>query len=702
MNWRERLHWRPAGLAMRFTLFVALLLIGLDLAFLAVHQFELHRLERQAFVGRVRDLVAIIDGVAGHGTVAEELQRVRGVLDEVAKEPGVRFVYATQLDQRLQPLAKLPEQVTMAAGSAERAALDQRHPVIREAGGLQRVAVPILADGRVVGLVGAGMARDATDGALMRVRAGNLTVALSFLVFALVLTALFMRRVVAPVRRLTNAMERVAAGDLHAVAPVTRSDELGALSRAFGTMTASLAESAETVQRLTFSDAVTGLPNRSHLRLRCETALKAGQPVGLMALRVDRLERVHEAFGPDVADQMLIAAAQRLSAMLRDERRGWFGRSPGDVVLARFGSEGLAILSCGLAAEEDLVQAAQRVIAAFRTPFTANDHSVVLAVSVGLAQSPADGEDFAALQRSAQSGLQEARRAGRSAYRFARADLNARSYRLLTIESELRHAVERGEIEVWYQPQVTLADGIVHGAEALARWRHPVRGILPPSEFIDMAAELGFLDEIGSRVLTDVARQSAEWAARGLEPRISVNVTASQCERPDFAREVLGILEAAAAGPGRLDIEITETVAMRDAQRTARDLAPLRAAGIRIAVDDFGTGYSNLVSLTEMPFDVLKIDHTFIAKCPHDDRARVLVTTMLAMARQLGFEVIAEGVETEEQRRFLLERGCLIAQGYLFGKAMPAAEFERIYRARSPLGCRRERRIAIGEGGAVA
>ncbi|HVV93460.1 MAG TPA: EAL domain-containing protein [Hyphomicrobiales bacterium] len=699
-TWKQRLRRRPVGLATRFTLFVAALLIVLDFAFFLVHDLEFHRLEHEAFVGRVRDLVAMIDAAARHGTLEDELQRVQSVLDEVSKEPSTRFVYATALDGRLEPIAKLPREVTLAAGTVERDAIDIRHPVIRVVGGLQRVAVPILADGRVVALVGAGVSRAATDAALVRVRRGNLVLAIGFFAVALILTALLMRRVVAPVRRLTDAMERVAAGDLNAVAPVARRDEIGSLSRAFGAMTASLAESAETVQRLTFTDPVTGLPNRAFLRLQAETALKAGRAAGLMVLRVDRLERVHEAFGPDVADQLLIAAAHRLSRLLRDERRAWFAIEPGDVVLSRFGSEGLAILACGLSGEEELVQAAQRVIAAFRAPFTANGHSVALAVGIGLALSPADGEDFAALQRSAQSGLQEARRAGRSAYRFARADLNARSYRLLVIEQELRLAIERHEIEVWYQPQVTLTDGVVHGAEALIRWRHPVRGVLAPGEFLEVAEELGFLDEIGMGVLAEVARQSAAWAADGLEPRLSVNVTAAQCERPDFSGEVLRILDKEHASARRLDIEITETVAMRDAQRTAHDLAPLRAAGIRIAVDDFGTGYSNLVSLTHMPFDVLKIDHTFIARCMLDDRARVLVTTMLAMARQLGVEVIAEGVESEEQRRFLLEHGCLVAQGFLFGRAMPADEFERLYRAQPGVGWRR--RYAIGEGNAVA
>jgi diguanylate cyclase (GGDEF)-like protein len=686
---------------MRFTLFVAALLIALDVGFFAIHDIEFHRLERQVFVNRVHGLVAMIDGAAKDGaSLTEELSRIRSVLGEVAHEPGIRFIYVTPLGPRLEPLDRLPPGVTLDAGSVERAAIDARHTMIREVDGLQRVAVPILAGGRVVGLVGAGVSLNATDAALTRVRTGNVALALCFLAAALLLTALFMRRIVAPVRRLTKAMERIAAGDHDAIAPVDRSDELGALSRAFSTMTASLAESAEAVHRLTFTDPATGLPNRSFLRLQAEAALTASRPVGLMVLQVKRLERVHEAFGPDVADQLLIAAAHRLSRLLRDERRAWFSLEPADVVLARFGSEGLAILACGLAAEEELVQAAQRVIAAFRNPFTADGHLVALAVGIGLAQSPADGEEFAALQRSAQSGLQEARRAGQSAYRFARADLNARSYRLLVIEQELRQAIERHEIEVWYQPQVTLKDGVVRGAEALIRWRHPVRGILPPGEFIEVAEELGFLDEIGMGVLAEVARQSADWAARGIEPRLSVNVTASQCERPDFSGEVLRILKEAHADPGLLDVEITETVAMRDAQKTARDLDPLRAAGIRVAVDDFGTGYSNLVSLTHMPFDVLKIDHTFIARCMQDERARVLVATMLAMARQLGFEVVAEGVEVEEQRRFLVEEGCLLAQGFLFGRAMPAAEFERLFRAQPGVGWRR--RLAVGEGGAVA
>jgi diguanylate cyclase (GGDEF)-like protein len=684
--WRVLHRGRPMGLATRFTVLVALLLVALTAAFLVAQQWQIRRFERAAFANRVADLVALINGVTTAGTLDKRLSRVRDVLDQVAKEPATRYVYAVELDGRLEPRQKLPAGVTLDAATAQREALTTRRPAIVDDADLQRVAVPVLAGGQVVALVGAGVSRKAGDAVVARARNANLLGALLFLAVALPLVAIFMRRIVAPLRGLTAAMERVAAGDLDAAVPVGRGDELGSLARAFERLTASLASSAETVQRLTFTDPVSGLPNRFFFRHRAETALAEGRPVGLLLVSLDRIPRVNAAFGTEVGDQMLIVAAQRLSGVLREERRGpdggWLDIAAGDVVLTRFGADGLGLLLIGASGEEILVNAAQRVMAALRAPANVGEHSVLLAASAGLALSPADGETFSELLRNAQSGVQEARRQGGWSYRFARRELSARAYRLLTVEQELRTAVERGELEVWYQPQVALADGSVRGAEALARWRHPARGLLPPAEFIDIAEETGLLDAMDLQLLGVVARQSAVWRRAGLAPRLSVNVSATQCERPDFAASVLGALRRAGAAPEQIEIEITETTAMRNPTHTARNFAPLRQAGIRFAIDDFGTGYSNLVALAHMPFDILKIDRSFVATRPGEERTRVLVATLLSMARQLGFEIVAEGVETEEQRSFLLGEGCIFAQGYLFGRPMPAAEFERFCRGR--------------------
>jgi EAL domain-containing protein (putative c-di-GMP-specific phosphodiesterase class I) len=313
----------------------------------------------------------------------------------------------------------------------------------------------------------------------------------------------------------------------------------------------------------------------------------------------------------------------------------------------------------------------------FETDFDMSGHALDLRASVGVAVAPSDARDFKTLMQNAGVALDAAKSSGRATFRYFSSDLDEQAYRRLVLESELRQALPRGELEVYYQPQVVCADGCALGAEALIRWNHPSRGLVSPAEFIPLAEESGLILDIGTFVLRRVCAQAAIWAEHGLYPRLSVNVSRAQFSRQDFPSMVLQILSENGMAPSQLELEITESMAMADPDSVAAKMRPLREAGVRFAMDDFGTGYSSLSLLTRLPFDVLKIDRSFIhgVGVEQDERA-VLVRTVVGMAHGLGLEVVAEGVETGEEHTFLRSTRCNSAQGYLFSRPIPAGRFE--------------------------
>lgn len=689
MGWlRRRITQLPLGLAARFTLFVATLLLGLTVAFVYINNREAELAANSAFETNAAHLIALVNGLATDLPASRRIADLQTVLDRIASaNENTRYAYAveTNFDGSLRKPDPESVMTDPIASIALRDAMASGVPAFRRGHGVLHIAVPITSGGRTLGIARVGLSTFNMEASVSDAVSRNIILALGFIMLALPLAALGISYVTAPVRRLTEATRRLAAGDFSVPVPEERNDEIGELSRSFVAMTRSIVDSFETVQRLTLTDRVSGLANRENMRRYTQTALERGYNIALLYLDIDRLKRVNEALGMEVGDDAIIAIAERLKLVALEYREQLNRECPdqdSELLLARLGGDEFGFVFSGPVSEERVSQFATRVLASFARPFEIAGHSVAVTGSVGVALSPEDGLDFSALMRSAANGLADAKSMGANTYKFARRDVNSYAYRRLVIEQELRLAIERKELGVYYQPQVALTDGAIIGAEALVRWRHPTRGIVAPGDFIGIAEEVGLLDQIGTFVLEEACRQSAEWKSKGMNPKVAVNVSASQCQRPDFACQVLATIEKAGIEANMLEIEITETVAMLDPRTTARELAPLRAAGVRLAIDDFGTGYSNLASLTRMPFDVLKIDRSFVSECVRDGSARVVVATILTMTQNLGFETVAEGVETAAQREFLLSQGCTFAQGYLFGKPMPAAEFEALYHAK--------------------
>jgi diguanylate cyclase (GGDEF)-like protein len=695
IGWLRRLHAQlPLGLAERFTLFVAVLLLGLTAGFVTVNNREAQRNATASFEDNAAHMVALVDALASDLPPERRIADLQAVLDRVAaSNENTRYAYAVELNadgtmKEADPASVARDPI---AAIALLEAVSGGMPAVRRGDGVLHIATPIKSGNRVIGVARVGISTGNMEAAVSAAVSRNIVLALLFIVIALPASALFSNYLTAPVRRLTQATRRLSAGDFAVSVPETRNDELGELSRSFVAMTKSIVDSFEAVQKLTLTDRTSGLANREQARRYVQGALERGEIVALLYLDIDRLKRVNEALGMDVGDDAIVAISERLKAVAVDYRENYLRENPGkecDVLVARLGGDEFGfVLNCAVS-EENAGQLAAKLLGAFARPFEIAGHAVSVTGSAGIALAPEDGNDFSALLRSAANGLAEAKNSGRATYKFARRDVNSYAYRRLVIEQELRQARERNELEVFYQPQVALTDGAIIGAEALVRWRHPSRGLVLPADFIEIAEDVGLLDSIDTFVLTEACRQSSVWQLKGMTPKISVNVSASQCQRPGFAESVLQIVSDAGIAPSSIEIEITETVAMLDPRTTARDLAPLRAAGVRLAIDDFGTGYSNLASLTRMPVDVLKIDRSFVSECVRDGSARVVVATILTMTQNLGFETVAEGVESAAQREFLLAQGCTFAQGYLFGKPMTAQEFETLYVAKRRSGAR--------------
>ena len=424
----------------------------------------------------------------------------------------------------------------------------------------------------------------------------------------------------------------------------------------------------ERIAHLAYHDSLTGLPNRALLREHLEPALararRTGGSVAVMSLDLDDFKAVNDSFGHEAGDELLCQIAERLR-----------GRRRASDVLARQSGDEFMLLLTDLNGDpgEATVAAAGGMLDTLAEPFRVGDESFHLTGSIGISIFPRDADDAATLLRHADAAMYEAKAEGRSGVmRYERRPTG--SIDRLSLTTRLRRAVERGELRLHWQPIVSPSDGALHALEALVRWQDPARGLVAPAEFIPIAEETGLIEEIGAWVVDAIAHQRAAWRAQGADPRVHLNVSPRELRYGYFADRMLARIAGHGQGLDGLTIEITETVAMRERERTEPMLRQLVGAGARIAIDDFGAGYSSLTRLRELPVSVLKLDRTFLVDVPERREATAVVTAVIELAAALDMAAVAEGVETQAQRDFLVARGCPLAQGYLLGRPAPAAE----------------------------
>ncbi|HJV53971.1 MAG TPA: EAL domain-containing protein, partial [Noviherbaspirillum sp.] len=419
-------------------------------------------------------------------------------------------------------------------------------------------------------------------------------------------------------------------------------------------------------------DVLTGLANRNLLRDRLGQAIafaaRQNSPVWVMYLNLDRFKLVNETFGFAAGDALLAQVGARLKAAVRDT----------DTVARLSGDDFVLVLP---ERSDDMAASAavQRLLQAVGQALNIDGHEFVPACSVGVAVHPADGADPDTLIRHAHIAMYRAKEAGSNSFRFYAPSMNERIVERMQLEGDLRNALERGELELHYQPQVELRSGRVIGMEALLRWRHPRLGMVAPAHFVGLAEESGLIVPIGEWVLRAACAQNREWQRAGLGGlRVGVNLSARQFRQKDLGQAIARILEETGLAPQYLDIELTESLVMADVEHAVAVLSALKALGVRVLVDDFGTGYSSLAYLKRFPIDVLKIDRSFVEDIVSDPDDAAIVRSVISLAHSLRLEVIAEGVETDAQLTFLQRHGCDQMQGYLFSRPLPPAQFREL------------------------
>ncbi len=429
-------------------------------------------------------------------------------------------------------------------------------------------------------------------------------------------------------------------------------------------------QAEERIQHLANHDALTGLPNRLLLQDRLEQALRQakrnGRNVAVLFFDLDRFKVINDTLGHDVGDGLLRIVTQRCRGVVRETD-----------TLARHGGDEFVVVLPDLEHAQDAGAVARKLLAAVTEPCELDGHQLTVTCSIGIAVYPADGDSGSILLRNADAAMCRAKDDGRNAYQFYTSDMNTASLGELLLEQQLRGALKRDEFRLHYQPKVDARSGRLMGCEALLRWQHPEHGLLAPGRFVPVAEENGLILPIGRWVIEEACRQQRAWLDAGLEPvPVAVNLSAQQFVQGDIVATVREALERSQLPAELLELELTETILMRDAARTLDILAGFSRLGVSLAIDDFGTGYSSLAYLRQFNVDTLKIDRSFVQGIESGTDDAKIATAIIALAHSLGLRVTAEGVENAAQHRILADRHCDYLQGYLFGRPEPSEVFE--------------------------
>jgi len=431
-------------------------------------------------------------------------------------------------------------------------------------------------------------------------------------------------------------------------------------------------EAEQVINFQAYHDLLTHLPNRALLKDRLSLAIaharRNKRRVGVMFLDLDRFKIVNDTLGHTMGDRLLKAVSNRLQGCLRQ----------GDT-LARFGGDEFTLLLPEVRTRDDIVVIAEKILNKLGAPFDIDGHELFVGASIGVAMYPEAGDSVESLIQSADIAMYHVKSRGKNGYQFFSEEMNHKLSTRLSMERELRNALVSDELRVYYQPQVSLADGRIVGVEALVRWEHPRLGLIPPSEFLPVAEETGLITRLDEWVQARAFDDVMEWQRSGLgDIRVSVNVSAPQLESRTFLERFFEALERSGLAANHVKIEITENTVMRDIEVIVPKLRELRRRGVRIAIDDFGTGYSSLSYLQQFPISTLKIDRSFVGDIRADESDASIVNAIVAMARGLKLDLIAEGVETRTQLGYLRSQGCSEVQGYIFSRPVAAGELKAL------------------------
>lgn len=567
-----------------------------------------------------------------------------------------------------------------------RALADQTVVYNRGRDGAVTVAAPIVRQGQVIGVALRMWESSAYKFDAFPSLTPFLLIVACLAFAAIPLTALAVRRAIAPLDELARYAEQV--GEFGQAAPITMrtGDEFETLANAFNNMTGRLDASMRQIQEIAFVDPVTRLPNQDRFIREVDYFIlqnKTGQATAaVIVIELTRLPRLMQTLDPDAARDFLRVVADRFVTAVRTVDRVVRVRGQGDrqAVPSRLSASEFGVLAPDLSSAADAARFAQHLNAALDQPFDWRGHKLTLGACCGVSLAPRDGQDADAAIRHARMAMAAAYTAP-ARVKVYTPSLDREAVARLTLEREMRGALERNEFRAYFQPKINLKTGRIEACEALARWIRPDRTIISPGRFIPVAEESGLIGALSDAIMREACWKAASWARAGRPTKVAVNVSALQFRSDKFSDNVLRVVAHAGLAPENLELEITESVIMADPERALRIIKPLRDAGIRLAIDDFGCGHSSLSSLTKLPFDVIKIDQQFVRALERGEpRSAEIVEIILAFARTLNMEVVAEGIERREDMEFMAARGCHWIQGFLFGAAVSAPEFAELLR----------------------
>lgn len=480
----------------------------------------------------------------------------------------------------------------------------------------------------------------------------------------------------AAVRHLTKGLsalaktaQEIAGGNLDVPFRATGIGEVRSLGLAFERMLTHLRASTRRIRQLAFYDTVSRIPNREKMRIDAPTLIEAEEGGALFFLDLDGFKSINDTFGHKAGDELLRMVAERLSNLLTSKG------APGKCLLARVGGDEFVAIIAGVKTVEAASLSAREMIETLQVSFKLQSNHATIGVSVGIAICPTHGTTYDDLLIRADLAMYAAKSSGRNTYAFFTPDLAEVARARHALETDLALAIRNEELVVHYQPKVSCLDGRILGVEALARWHHPKEGDIPPQRFIKIAEEIGLIMEIDRFVLRRALAEIGGLIRAGSNLVLAVNVAATEIEDPLFIKDIVTTVREADFPPRHLEIEVTESVAMRNPDVVRERISLLRQLGIRFAMDDFGAGYSNLSTMARLPFDAVKLDRTLVTGVAEDREKQTILRLALGLADELGFETVVEGVETAEDLRFAAENGATMAQGYIFSPPVPLEEF---------------------------
>lgn len=675
---------RPRGLAARAVLFTTLLVAITATLSAGIVLVGAHREGERQEISIARDLTEHLAARVGDIMARGNTRVLTYMMEGATQREEVRSISVRDASGAV---------LAQAGGSAEdnqvmarltRAAMAERTTQsVRGQDGSLTIAAPIVREGQVIGAVARMWEVGAYRFDVLSTLAPFLLILACLTLAAVPLTASAVRRAVAPLDELARFAERVGEQGRADSINMRTGDEFETLANAFNNMTSRLDASMRQIQEIAFVDPATRLPNQDRFMRELEYFLlqkRDGASAAVVVIEFQRLAKLMQTLDPDAAKDFLRVVADRFTTAVRTvDRIVRRGQGQGQAVAARLGGVEFGVFIPDVS-QADAVRLAQHLNAALSQPFDWRGHKLSLGACSGVALAPLDGRDADATIRHARMALGAAQEAPSKVKVFTQS-LDREAVARLTLEREMRGALERNEFRAYFQPKINLASGRIEGCEALARWVRPDRTIISPGRFIPVAEESGLIGPLSDAILREACWKAAAWARAGQPAKVAVNVSALQFRSERFADNVLRVVQHAGLAPQLLELEITESMALEDIDRALRVVQPLREAGVRLAIDDFGCGHSSLAALSKLPFDVIKIDQQFIRALERGDaQAGAIIEMILALARTLDLEIVAEGVERRQEVEFMAQRGCHWAQGFFYGAAVTAAEFTELLR----------------------